>query len=73
MFESISKFFDGKKTFMAGLAGLGVFLTVVTTQLADGFQAADIQPLLVALMTFLTIFGIGGKIQKLIDATKTLK
>ncbi len=73
MFDAINKFLDGKKTLLAGIAGFGVFLTSITTQLSDGFQASDIQPILVAFMVFMAIFGIGGKLQKLIDATKILK
>lgn len=68
MFESINKWLDGKRTIIAGVAGLGAFLTVVANQLADGFQTTDLQPILIAFSAAMTIFGFGGKLQKLIEA-----
>lgn len=65
----MNKWLDGKKTLIAGIGGIGALLTVISNQLADGFQPmADLQPILIAFAAVMAIFGFGGKLQKLIDA-----
>ena len=66
--DGINNWLNGKKTWISGIGAIGVFLTVVANTLADGFQVADIQPILVAFSAVMAIFGFGGKLQKLIDA-----
>jgi hypothetical protein len=73
MLSGINKWLDGKKTLLGGVAAFGVFLTVVANQLQDGIQMADAQPILIAASAVLLAFGLGGKLQKLIDALKLLK
>lgn len=73
MIGAINRWLDGKKMFLGGVAATGVFLTVVANQLQDGLQVADAQPILLALSGVLLAFGLGGKLQKLIDALKALK
>ena len=67
----MNKFLDGNKT---KLAGLGAILTAVgyflTESLKDGFQISDITTLLAGVAAGLAVLGLGGKLQKLIDAIK---
>lgn len=67
----MNKFLDGHKT---KLAGLGTILTAVgyflTESLKDGFQIADLTTLLGGIAAGLAVLGLGGKLQKLIEALK---
>lgn len=67
----MNKFLDGYKTSLAGIGGIltavGYFLT---EGLKDGFQFSDIATLLAAVAASLAVLGIGGKLQKLIEAIK---
>ena len=71
--DTISKWLDGKKTIISGIGAFGVFLSVTASQLADGFQVADIQPILIALSAVMAIFGFGGKLQKIINVLNVAK
>lgn len=73
MLDGVNKWLNGKKMFLGGIAAVGVFLTVVANQLQDGIQVSDAQPILISLSAVLLAFGLGGKLQKLIDALKALK
>lgn len=70
---TINKWLDGKKTLISGIGAFGVFMSVVAAQLADGFQVADIQPILIAFSAVMAIFGFGGKLQKVINALNAAK
>ena len=67
----MNKFLDGYKS---SLAGIGTILTAIgyflTEGLKDGFQIADITTLAAGVLAGLAILGIGGKLQKLIEALK---
>lgn len=70
MFGWLNKFLAGKKTIISGIGAVGAFLTVIATQLQDGFQMGDIQPILVAFTVAMGIFGFGDKLFKLTEALK---
>jgi hypothetical protein len=67
----MNKFLDGNKT---KLAGLGAILTAIgyflTESLKDGFQISDLTTLATGIIAGLTVLGLGGKLNKLIEALK---
>ena len=67
----MNKFLDGYKTSLAGVGGIltavGFFLT---EGLKDGLQVGDITTLLAGIVAALAVLGLGGKLQKLIEALK---
>ena len=64
----MNKFLDGHKTQIAGIAASLTALGTAVGTLQDGFQIADLQVWGIASTAVMTIFGFGGKLQKLIDA-----
>ena len=67
----MNTFLNGHKT---KIAGLGAILSAVgfflTEGLKDGLQINDLTLLLAGVSAGLTVLGLGGKINKLIDAIK---
>ena len=67
----MNNFLNGQKT---KIAGLGTILTAIgyflTESLKDGFQISDLTVLATGVLAGLTVLGIGGKLNKLIDALK---
>ena len=67
----MNHFLNGQKT---KIAGLGTILTAIgyflTESLKDGFQISDLTVLATGVLAGLTVLGIGGKLNKLIDALK---
>ena len=66
----LNTFLDGKKTLIAGIAGLLTTIGAFLTSLGDGFQFSDLQTLGVGLVASLGLLGLGGKLQKLLDVVK---
>lgn len=67
----ISRWLDGKKTLLSGIGAILVTVgTFLTTGLSDGFQWSDLNALGAGLVAGLGLLGLGGKLQKLIDAIK---
>ena len=64
----INKFLDGKKGTIAGMALILGSLTTFLNMLSDGLQLNDIAILVKGLGAGLMVFGLGGKLQKLIEA-----
>ncbi len=64
--DGIKQFFEGKKTLIAIMAGLGAFLTAVAQTLADGFQLSDIQLILGAFAALMAVIGIGDKANRIL-------
>ena len=71
--NSISKLLDGHKTKIAAISAALTGLGAAIGTLQDGFQLGDLQIWGIAVTAVMTIFGIGGKLQKLIDAAKALQ
>lgn len=69
----MNKWLEGKKTLIAGISAALTALATAISTLQDGFQLGDLQVWGVAITVVMGIFGFGGKLQKLIDATKALK
>ena len=64
---------DGKKTLFGGigiiLSAVGYFLS---TSLSDGLQINDVLTLLTGVAGGLAVLGLGGKLQKVINALNGL-
>ena len=67
---AITKFLDGKKTIIAGISAALTALALAIGSLSDGLQLADLQVWGGAITAIMTIFGLGGKLQKIINALK---
>lgn len=69
----MNQWLEGKKTLLASIAG---FLTTAGTfilSLQDGFQIADLQILGVGIFASLGVLGVGGKLQKIVEALNEKK
>lgn len=69
----MNSWLDGKKTLIAGIAAALTALGTAVGTLQDGFQITDLQVWGIAFVSVMTIFGIGGKLQKIIEALNEKK
>lgn len=73
MFGSINAWLDGKKWLIGNIIGVITAAGVAFGSLQDGFQVADLQLWGALVAAVMASFGMAGKLQKLVDATKALK
>lgn len=69
----MNQWLNGKKTLIAGIAAALTALGTAVGTLQDGFQVADLQIWGVAFAAVMAIFGLGGKLQKIIEALNEKK
>jgi len=69
----MNKWLNGKKTLIAGIAAALTGLGTAVGTLQDGFQISDLQVWGIAIASVMTIFGFGGKLEKIIGALNEKK
>jgi len=72
MFGAINKWLDGKKNLIGGIAGLCTTAGLFLNSLQDGFQLTDLKVLGIGFAASMVALGLGGKLQKVIEALNTL-
>lgn len=63
-------FLKGYKSVIGCIGAIAAFVTLVCTQLGDGFQMTDIEPILVGFSAMMLALGLTGKA---IDIQNSLK
>ena len=63
----------GYKTIIGCIGAVAAFIVLVCAQLADGFQMADVQPILVGFSAMMVAVGLGAKVTNIQKAIDTLK
>lgn len=66
----ILSFMKGYKSILGCVAAIAAFVLLVCTQLSDGFQFADAEPIMIGFSAMMLALGLTGKAKAIEDSLK---